>query len=158
MECILDNISVKWSENMSIDEQNYKKNGFTKTKCSVFIEPPSDIILKNEFNKIERGSSLSIGCKSIESHSQRTYSKIKDKLPIMIGDDKNKNEIAKKFIDNFFEEEVIWKNIHKNDSENIILEIRTVNTGCRWYLCENKNVKFRGLIESYFDYKTSFMK
>lgn len=160
----MENLIVDWSENMTLEELKYKENGFIKTKGSVFIDPPSNIELIEAFNKIDVDKTLSRGAIALTKHSHRNII-----YPKMIGNDTNKNDIAKKFINDFFKKEICWKNIHSIDNNTIIYEIRNKTYhGMRWYInnymfdhshniwcrhfTSNTDIIFRGILEPYSTY------
>lgn len=135
---------VAWSTNMTPEESKYKSQGFSKTAGTVFIEPPSNEILKQAFNEIDANSEFSIGA--------RFLNKFCDRNEITFdGNTVHKNETASDFIDSFLDSEITWKNIHMMDKKHIILELRNDICGLRWYISESP-VRFRGVLDPYDTY------
>ena len=139
----MEKLICEWSENMTEEEQKYKNSGFIKTKTSVFIEPPTNEQLKESFNKME--NNISFGIRGLQKHYDRNGF-----LNKIIGNDCDKNKFGNNFINEFFNTEIIWKNIYLLN-KNIILEMRNEEYGARWYINDNEPV-FRGIIEPYTTY------
>jgi hypothetical protein len=128
----MENLIIEWSENMSKEELEYKNNGFSKTKGSVFtFKQPKLEDLINSFNLIE--NELSVGaialCKHVNRNNDNIYPEIK-------GNKEIKNKIANDFIVDFLSKEIIWKNIHELNNR-IIFELRNEVCGMRWYLTDS---------------------
>lgn len=149
----MENLIVPWSKEMSNEELEYKDNGFSKTKGSIFdFKPPSDKDLINAFNLIR--NELSVGAIALCKHEGKNYNKIfsycKD-YPEMKGNKDSKNKITNDFIVDFLNKKIIWKNVHVLNNK-IIFELRNeLNLGVRWYLMDDK-VVFRGILEPYITY------
>jgi hypothetical protein len=144
----MENLIVPWSKEMSKKELEYKNNGFSKTKASVFtFTEPSNEELINSFNLIE--NELSVGAIALCKHVNRN-----NIYPEMKGNKEFKNKIANDFIFDFLSKKIVWKNIHELNNK-IIFELRNEVCGMRWYLIEEKIV-FRGLLEPYSTYLEAF--
>lgn len=148
----MEKLVVSWSEEMSKEELEYKNNGFTKTKGSVFnVCCPTNEELINSFNLIE--NELSVGAIALCKHVIRNKNNI---YPEIKGNKETKNKIANDFIIEFLSNKIpiVWKNIHELNNK-IIFELRNeLNYGMRWYI-ENDKVVFRGLLEQYTTYLES---
>ncbi len=139
----MDELIVDWSVSPTEEEIEYRKNGYSRTKSTVFLNPVIDNnILKQEF--IKNG-----GVSALQKHTDRTNNH--NFYPRMIGNELNKESIASLFFDNFILT-VEYKNIHRVDSR-IILEYRNCDRyGMRYYI-NNGTFTFRGLLEPYAEYK-----
>lgn len=160
----MENLIIEWSKEMSKEELEYKNNGFSKTKGSVFnFSPPSNEDLINSFNVIK--NELSVGAIALCKHINRN-----NIYPEMKGNKESKNKIANDFIVDFLSKEIVWKNIHELNNR-IIFELRNEICGIRWYLTEMRSelksdstksektkLVFRGLLEPYSTYLEAFIK
>ena len=145
----MENLIVSWSKEITKEELEYKNNGFTKTKGSVFnTKCPTNEELINSFNLIHL--ELSVGAIALSKHVIRNDNNI---YPEMNGNKESKNKIANDFIIEFLSNKIpiIWKNIHELNNR-IIFELRNeLNYGIRWYI-ENDKIVFRGLLDPYTTY------
>jgi hypothetical protein len=140
----MQDLTVKWSENPTVDELRYRDQGFSRTKGTVFVLPPDNDILRDEF--IKNG-----GVAALQKHADRpTSTKF---FPKMKGNTLAKADIASKFFDEFIQN-IAYKNVHQIDNKTILEYRNDIGYGMRFYLFGEIYDKpvFRGLLEPFATY------
>lgn len=137
----LDKLIIPWSINPMDNELIYKKNGFIRTKGTIFSIPPERIDLINSFLLSHKNTKLCVGARALSKHYVRQHNHSYWEKPS--GSPENQNKIAQKFLFMIIDNPS-WKNIF-HFKNTILLEIRnSKGYGARWSL---HPLKFRGFLE-----------
>lgn len=126
----------------------YKKAGYTKTRGTVVMSPPSNEYLRQAFFEPHKGTVLTVGARALCKHHARRTDHPFWKMPAGRPDDKNL--IAAEHLEDILNKST-WKNIFRLHSDVIILEMRVdEGYGMRWRIASEGIVecpKFLGYLE-----------
>ncbi|EXJ82925.1 hypothetical protein A1O3_06741 [Capronia epimyces CBS 606.96] len=133
-------LKIVWSSQPQEAETAYRNAGLVKTKGTLFLLPPSDVVLRETFDAPPRPKTrMSSGAVALCKHFERggassEHGRSHPFWAVPVGSNEHKTEMARRILDEMLSQ-AVWKNVMLLHHGVAVYEVRNSRGyGMRWTL------------------------